>query len=420
MIKKHSPLAVYFTLSFTSSALYSLIFTVNLLYYIFIAKLDPLQLVLVGTALEASIFVFEIPTGVVADSISRRMSIIIGIFLIGLAFLINGSWPVFWVIMLAQGIWALGYTFTSGATQAWISDEIGEENAGLAFIRAARWDQWGGIVGTVASVLIAMLSIRAPILVGGVLFLALGAYLTLFMPEQRYHPEPMSASGRWQQFAGTFKDGISAVKSRPALIGILAVGFFFGFYSEGYDRLWQAHILETFNIPGAGWFSPAYNSPEMSTVFWNAAFKILLMTLAVVVTKVVEKRIDHAEMDSLVRMMIALSTVLLVALLGFALAGNLIISLVLVLIIGVSREVTYPIYTTWVNHMLPSNVRATVLSFSSQVDAVGQTVGGPIVGVVAKQVSIITGLLTSGAMLAPILPILWGQRKKDEEHLSAD
>jgi len=420
LLKKHSPLAVYFTLSFSSSALYSLIFTVNLLYYIFIAKLDPLQLVLVGTALEASIFVFEIPTGVVADSISRRMSIIIGIFLIGLAFLINGSWPLFWVIMLAQGIWALGYTFTSGATQAWISDEIGEENAGLAFIRAARWDQWGGIVGTVASVLIAMLSIRAPILAGGVLFLALGAYLSLFMPEQRYHPEPMSPSGRWRQFASTFKGGISAVKLRPALIGILAAGFFYGFYSEGYDRLWQAHILETFTIPGAGWFSPVYTSPEMSAVFWNAAFKIVLMSLAVVATKAVEKRIDHAAMTLLVRMLMGLSTVLLVALLGFAMAGNLIVSLILVLIIGVSREVIYPIYTTWVNHRLPSNVRATVLSFSSQVDAIGQTVGGPIVGVVAKQVSIMAGQLTSTAMLAPILPILWGQKKKDNEHLSAD
>ena len=420
MIKKHSPLAVYFTLSFTSSALYSLIFTVNLLYYIFIARLDPLQLVLVGTALEASIFVFEIPTGVVADSISRRMSIIIGIFLIGLAFLINGSWPVFWVIMLAQGIWALGYTFTSGATQAWISDEIGEENAGLAFIRAARWDQWGGIVGTVASVLIAMLSIRAPILAGGGLFLVLGAYLTLFMPEQHYHPEPVSPGERWRQFAGTFKDGISAVKLRPALIGILAAGFFYGFYSEGYDRLWQAHILEKFTIPGAGWFSAAYTSPEMSAVFWNAAYKIVLMGLAVVATKIVEKRLDHAAMSSLVRMMMGLSTILLVALLGFALAGNLIVSLILVLIIGVSREVIYPIYTTWVNHRLPSNVRATVLSFSSQVDAIGQTMGGPIVGVVAKQISIIAGLLTSSAMLAPLLPILWGQRKKDEEHLSAD
>jgi DHA3 family tetracycline resistance protein-like MFS transporter len=68
---KSNPLRLYLTFSFVTSALYSLIFTVNLLYYILIAKLDPLQLVLVGTALEASVFLFEVPTGVLADSYSR-------------------------------------------------------------------------------------------------------------------------------------------------------------------------------------------------------------------------------------------------------------------------------------------------------------------------------------------------------------
>ncbi|TLM98697.1 MFS transporter, partial [bacterium] len=93
---KENPLRLYLTYSFISSALYQMIFTVNLLYYILVAKLDPLQLVLVGTAVEASIFAFEIPTGVVADSYSRRLSVIIGIFLVGIAFIINGLFPVFW------------------------------------------------------------------------------------------------------------------------------------------------------------------------------------------------------------------------------------------------------------------------------------------------------------------------------------
>ena len=175
-----------------------------------------------------------------------------------------------------------------------------------------------------------------------------------------------------------------------------------------------------FKLPGAGWFSSAYSNPEMSAVFWNAAFKIVLMVLAAVATKVVEKQVNHTGMPTLVRMMLGLSSVLFISLIGFALAGNLVVSLLLVLIIGVSREVIYPIYTTWVNHRIPSNVRATVLSFSSQVDAVGQTVGGPIVGVVAKQMSIVVGLLTSSFMLAPILPILWNQRHKDVEDLSGD
>ena len=411
---------MYYLSSFTSSALYSLIFTVNVLYYIFTARLDPLQLVLVGTALEASIFIFEVPTGVVADTVSRRLSIILGVFLIGIAFLINGSWPIFWVIMLAQVLWALGYTFTSGATQAWISDEVGEEHAGLAFVRAARWEQWGSVAGTLLAILVATVSIRAPILMGGIFFILLAAYLALFMPEVNYHGKPIDPSAGWREFVSTFRGGITVIRIRPALIGILAAGFIYGFYSEGYDRLWQAHLLEKFTLPDAGWFSAVYSGAEMSAVFWYALFKITLSLLASAGTKQVERHLHHIEIPKLARMMILLSTILFLALLGFAITGNLIVSLALGLIIGVVREVIYPIYTTWVNHRLPSNVRATVLSFSSQVDAVGQTIGGPLVGVVAKQITITVGLLTSTAMLAPVLPILWGQRKKDEEHLAVD
>lgn len=420
MPRKHPAPSVYFTLSFATSAIYSLIFTVNLLYYIFVARLDPLQLVLVGTALEAAVFLFEVPTGVVADSISRRLSVIVGVFIIGLAFLINALWPVFWVIMLAQVVWALGYTFTSGATQAWISDEIGAENAGQAFIRAARWEQWGAIAGTIICVFVAILSIRAPILIGGGLFILLGVYLALFMPEDGFQASAIASSAYWKRFAGTFNAGIATVKIRPALAGILATGFFFGFYSEGYDRLWQAHILERFNLPSAGWFSEVYSNAEMTAVFWNAVFKILLMLLAVFATRQTEKYLERSHNVALWRILLVLSTILFACLLGFALVRNLAITLVLVLIIGVVREVTYPIYTTWVNHRLPSNVRATVLSLSSQVDAVGQTIGGPVVGVVARQISIAVGLVTSSLMLLPILPLLYSQRKTHDADLSGD
>ncbi len=407
-------------LSFASSALYSLIFTVNLLYYIFIARLDPLQLVLVGTALEGSIFLFEVPTGVVADSISRRLSIVLGVFIIGIAFLLNAMWPVFWVIMFAQVIWALGYTFTSGATQAWISDEIGEEYAGLAYIRASRWEQWGGIAGTIASVFIAILSLRTPIIIGGFLFIFLAVYLAVFMPEKGFNRTQIQNNAYLQEFYHTLKNGIKAVKVRPSLIGILAAGFFFGFYSEGYDRLWQAHILEKFNLPSAAWFSPAYSSTEMSAVFWNALLKIVLMGFSVLATKSIEKRLDRTNIPTLVRIMLLFSGLLFISLLGFSLTGNLILSLVFILVIGVSREMIYPVYTTWVNHRIPSNVRATVLSLSSQVDAIGQTIGGPIVGVVARGFSIAAGLLTSVIMLFPVLPILWGQRKNTEDDLAGD
>jgi MFS transporter, DHA3 family, tetracycline resistance protein len=111
---------------------------VTSLYEATVAGLTPVQLILVGTALEVSAFVFEVPTGIVADVYSRRLSIIIGYVLMGLGFLVEGFFPAFLPILLAQVIWGLGYTFTSGATQAWISDEVGEETANKLFLRGTQ------------------------------------------------------------------------------------------------------------------------------------------------------------------------------------------------------------------------------------------------------------------------------------------
>ena len=129
------PFTLYVILELCSSLFFSLIFTVNMLYQVTVVQLTPLQLVLVGTILETTVFLFEIPTGVLADVKSRRLSIIIGYALIGLGFIVEGSLPFFAAVALAQVVWGFGYTFTSGATQAWIVDETGEERAGEAFLR---------------------------------------------------------------------------------------------------------------------------------------------------------------------------------------------------------------------------------------------------------------------------------------------
>jgi DHA3 family tetracycline resistance protein-like MFS transporter len=76
--KKVDAFTVYVILRFCASLLFSLIFTVNLIYHVTVVELTPLQLVLVGTILEATVFIFEVPTGVVADVKSRRLSIIVG------------------------------------------------------------------------------------------------------------------------------------------------------------------------------------------------------------------------------------------------------------------------------------------------------------------------------------------------------
>ena len=105
---KLAPLTVFTVLEFSSALFFSLIFTVNMVYQVTVVEMSPLQLVLTGTILEATVFLFEIPTGVLADVRSRRLSIIIGYVLMSVGFLLEGSVPLFWtktILPKSSGSW---------------------------------------------------------------------------------------------------------------------------------------------------------------------------------------------------------------------------------------------------------------------------------------------------------------------------
>ncbi len=93
------------------------------------AHLNPLQLVLVGTVLEITVFLTQVPTGALADVYSRRLAVIVGLVLIGTGALLEGSIPQFWAILLSQVLWGVGVTFTDGADSAWIANEYHKERA---------------------------------------------------------------------------------------------------------------------------------------------------------------------------------------------------------------------------------------------------------------------------------------------------
>src|SRR5215216_3236654 len=168
---------VYLFIEFSASAFFSMMFVVTSLYEATVAGLTPVQLILVGTTLELSAFLFEVPTGIVADVYSRKLSIVIGYVLMGLGFLVEGLFPVFLPILLAQVIWGLGYTFTSGATQAWFTDEIGEDDANKLFLRATQIGLFASLFGMGASMLVGANNVALPLRVGSLGVLLIGVVL---------------------------------------------------------------------------------------------------------------------------------------------------------------------------------------------------------------------------------------------------
>src|SRR5713101_945077 len=196
---KLSAYTVYLIYSGITSLSFSLIFTVNLVYQVEVARLNPLQLVLVGTVLECVAFVCQVPTGILADIYSRRLAVILGILLFGLAFVIEGSFPRFDVILVSQILFGIGATLSDGAEQAWITDEVGEMRIGHVFLRSTQVGLLAGLLGAIISVGFASIRINLPIVIGGVLAIGVAGFLLLFMPENNFHPISKTERHTWRE-----------------------------------------------------------------------------------------------------------------------------------------------------------------------------------------------------------------------------
>ncbi|MBI1927307.1 MFS transporter, partial [Candidatus Poribacteria bacterium] len=306
---------------------------------------------------------------------------------------------------LSQVVSGVGYTFTSGATQAWIADEVGEANAGRAFLRGAQVSQLGALVGIVASVSLASIQVNLPIVVGGGLMVALGVFLLLVMPECGFAPTPSEGRTSWGAMAHTLRNGIQLVRRRPALITILSIGGIYGMFSEGFDRLWTPHVLENFTLPSLGKFQP---------VVWFGIINAVSMLLTLVVTELARQRLDTSSHLSVARALFAINTVLIAGIVAFGVAGHFALALATLWIISPLRRMNAPIYTAWVNQRLDPKVRATVISMSSQADALGQIIGGPIVGAIGKAVSVRAAIVVAGIVLSPAL-LLYARTMRREK-----
>src|SRR4051812_11045844 len=116
----------------------TLVWVLAPVYFVTTVGMSPLQLVLVGTFMELTVFLFEVPTGIVADVYSRRLSVAIGVFVMGGAIVFVGSVAEAWAVIAGWSVWGFGYTFTSGAADAWLADEIGAENVRPVYLRSAQ------------------------------------------------------------------------------------------------------------------------------------------------------------------------------------------------------------------------------------------------------------------------------------------
>jgi DHA3 family tetracycline resistance protein-like MFS transporter len=397
---------MYVLTTFVAGISNRLVFTTSAIYRVQEVGLDPFQLVLVGTFLEITAFTFEIPTGVVADIYSRRLSVIIGMFVIGLGFMIEGLAPLFWVVLLAQFNWGLGWTFISGAHSAWITDEVGVENVGPVFVRGRQLSLFGSLIALPFSVWIANHSLAWPFMIGGGLRVLYGVFLVLFMPETNFKPIPKKERGGWGTMLSTVKQGWAQMRRSWVLRLYMLIGLFVGLYSEGWDRLVDAHLLENFRFPDIGPF-------QLGAVEWFGLLSFTAILLDLLANEFTKRRLEVAGSIKLTPFLQSLYLVMVACMAVFALSRNFWLAISFMLVFDTLRGVTFPLTEIWLNKHIDSSVRATVLSMTAQLDALGQMAGGPVIGFVGRFRSIRAAILTATLILFPTVPLYGLAKRRD-------
>jgi DHA3 family tetracycline resistance protein-like MFS transporter len=367
--------------------------------------------------MEATVFVFEIPTGVFADTYGRKLSIVVSILLQGAAWSIVGLVPHFIPILIAWVLWGFGYTFMSGAYEAWITDEVGSDKVGPVFVQGERLGYAGALVGLGLGVAVAAYDLSLSVVLAGGLTFAVGLVALAAMPETGYrrrkHDEERPRVG---QLLGTARDGARFARHQPIVLLLFTTTLFAGAASEAFDRLREAHLIRDVGLPQVGSLDP---------VVWFGFLGVASMVVGLLGTTVLLRHFERATRGGMARLLFASTAVLAVGWMVFALAGGLTLAVGALLVAQLARSMAGPLYMTWLNQQITdSSVRATVISISGQSDAIGQSAGGPVLGVIGNVFGIRAALVAAALVLTPALGLYaramrHGGKEPDLEDLPA-
>jgi DHA3 family tetracycline resistance protein-like MFS transporter len=392
---------LYMLLQLTNAFTLYLWLTIQPIYHIQTAGLTAFQLVLVGIVLEGTVLIFETPTGIIADTYSRQLSIIIAMFISGCGLLIEGLYSSFGLILLGNMIWGFGWTFLSGANEAWVVDELGTEVGNAAILRASQWSPVASLCGIATSVALSKIGFTAPIILAGVISLGLGILLIPLMQEKNFTPTD-NPSNPLAAMRGTLNTGIAALRLRPILLLIMLVGGMRGLWVGGFERLWPAFLIEQ------------YTFTNMGIEVWMGIIRAAILALSIFSIGTARKRLNLKSSAVAANTLQWLYCVIIVTSLGFALVNQWWLTVTLFLINQTALATCRPIFIAWINQHAESRVRATMISMYWQSVSLASVTGGLFVGGIATIRTLQQALIAASLAMTPALPLFRQSRKHEQ------
>ncbi|MCK6553973.1 MFS transporter [Candidatus Binatia bacterium] len=356
--------------------------------YLLSRGLDVLQVNLVSATYLISVFVFEVPTGAVADLVGRKVSFLLSCAVRALAFGLYAYADTFVDFLAAEVVDALGSTLASGALDAWAVDGMRAEGDRRSpdrfFARAQVVARGFMIVSGLCGGYVAELDMRLTWGIAAGAFVLTGVVGAVGMREasrpRRVSPREMSSA-----FVATVYGGFGIVRRKPVLLTICLLTGVAAFGSVPMHMYWQPQLQ---NLSGQGaWF--------MAWVWVGFNLAVLAGSSLIPRLSVRFRREWFLAVAALVR-----GAMLLIV----GLTANVKIAVGALLVQEAGFGVTDPVVQAWMNDHVDDELRATVLSVRSMSWTFGGALGLVAAGLVARTAGLGPAWLLMGAALLLVAP----------------
>jgi len=387
---------VYFLLKLLSAFGMSFIAST---YVIFLMSkgMNLFEVNLINFVFFATLFLSEIPTGLVADVFGRKISFICSCFLEAIAMVVYAFSGSFWFFALAEGIAALARTFSSGAFQAWLVDRLKyydyEEPFHPLFRREQQIAQGATIFGALTGSVLAERSLALPWLLGSVFALITGLLAIFLMKEEYFERQKFSFREGFRSMKNVTKRSISYGSKQKAVRFILLIGAVQYFAVQAPNMQWQPLFSQHFP-----------NKTSLGFIYAG-------ISISLIIGSALSSRLLRRVKDERAALVVSQ---LLVGL-GIILAGafsSYVLSVALFLGHEIARGAFLPIKDAYLNDNIPSKERATLISFESISHHIGGAVGLLVSGFLAQRVSISFTWIIFGLILIAGAAVMGKNGKK--------
>jgi MFS family permease len=361
------------------------------------AGLSFFEVFVANAAFSAGMVVFEIPTGVVADTLGRRISFLLSVTVLGATTLLyvalaemGAGVVAFSVVSVFMG---LGFTFYSGAMEAWLVDALAETgHRGLLDRVFARGQQVTGsamLVGTIGGGLLGQIDLSLPYVVRAVVLVLVFAVAYALMHDLGFTPRRVTAAELPGEIARNARAGVEFGWAQRPLRLLMLVGFL-----EGGFLMWAFYASQPYLLE-------LLESDDVWVVGLVAA-GVALATIA-----------GNEIVDVVSRYCARRTTLLLIAgavqtasAIVLGLAGSFWLALVALLTMMAGYGLMTPVRQAYFHQLVPSERRATVVSFDSMVSNAGGVGGQVGLGALGEARSVGAAFVAGGVATAFALPLI--------------